>query len=234
MSLSLGIYDVFSYAVPGSLYLFLGTFIADRLHWISAGRLEHGPTVLVVGGIVVASYLLGFFTYPLAAVIDRLLPYRRGSAAARAEFLRNVPAASGRPYAQADLRLLLAAAEMQASDVSQEVIRMRAIGIMTRNCAIPLTLASVTALAGTAAGAGVLPSVVAALLCAAAAAAALWQARRFRHWANLKVLEICYWIPEIDRLVQGPLPAEEPRSVRRPRSRSGSAAPAARSVPPRR
>jgi hypothetical protein len=198
MSLSLGIYDVFSYAIPGSLYLALGAYIVGRLHLAEVTKLAHGPTVLVVGGIIVASYLLGFVTYPLASAIEGLLRFHKSSEDARGDFLLRCPAAQDRPYAQADMRLLQAAAEVLGPDVSQEILRLRAVGIMTRNCAIPLLLTCITAAVSAIAGTRISLSLVVAFLCAAAAAAAVWQARRFRHWSHLKTLEICYWIPEID------------------------------------
>jgi hypothetical protein len=216
MSLSLGFYDVFSYAVPGSLYLALGAYIAGRLQLLDVARLAHAPTFLLVSGIVVASYLLGFVTYPLASATERLLRHRKSSDDARTEFLKRCPAAQGRPYVQADLGLLQAASEVLIPDASPEILRLRAVGIMTRNCAIPLLLASITAAITAGNGTRVPLSLVIAVLSAAAAAAAIWHARRFSHWANLKILETCYWIPEVDeRLAASPTPAK--RNSARPR-----------------
>jgi hypothetical protein len=60
MSISLGLFDLFTYIVPGSLYLALVAYVADRLGWIGIGQFKDVPSLVLFGGIVIASYLLGF------------------------------------------------------------------------------------------------------------------------------------------------------------------------------
>ena len=226
VNLSLGVFDIFAYAVPGSLYLALGAYIAGRLEWIDVGQLLHVPTVILAGGIIVLSYLLGFVTYPLASSMDRALRLRKHSNDARTDFLARVPSAQNRPYVHSDMALLKGAVEVFEMAAGQEISRLRAVGIMTRNCSIPLIAACVVSIAT--AGDGIRPAVsaICALVFASAAAAAIWQARRFRHWSNLKTLEICYWIAEIDEMVK---PGHAPKRRAGGRSRPSSHSP---SVPP--
>ena len=56
MNITLGVYDLFAYAVPGSLYLALLGYIAERLRWVDPSRILHANTVLVViAGLILSS-----------------------------------------------------------------------------------------------------------------------------------------------------------------------------------
>jgi predicted benzoate:H+ symporter BenE len=58
MSLTLSIYDLFAYAIPGSLYLALLAYLGDRLGWVSLeGATSLSTTILLIGAVL-ASYLL--------------------------------------------------------------------------------------------------------------------------------------------------------------------------------
>lgn len=120
MSISLSLFDVFTYMVPGSLYLSLILYLTDRLGWVDISHLKSTPSLILVGGILVASYVLGHVAEPLAGALDRRLRnwkaiYNRDS---RAEFIRRTPNAAHRAYVQADLMLLLAAAEANEKDAA--------------------------------------------------------------------------------------------------------------------
>lgn len=201
MSLSLGVWDVFAYVVPGSLYLAFAAFVAARLGWVAIGPVLHAPTIVLAGGIAVSSYVLGLATYPLGAVADRWLPGRPRAAQARAEFARRTPAARDRAFLQADMALLRAAVEIHEKDSSLEIARLGAIRIMIRNCAVPLAATSLACACTAIAGGDRVLAATASLTTAAVATAAIWQARRFRHWWYMKTLETCYWIPAIDQAI---------------------------------
>jgi hypothetical protein len=80
MSLALGIFDIFTYAIPGSLYLLLGAYVASRLGWVNLGDLGTSPSVILVAAIIIASYLAGHLTYALGTAVDprQPRPRRRG------------------------------------------------------------------------------------------------------------------------------------------------------------
>ena len=65
MSITLGVYDVFGYAAPGSLYLALLAYVGSRLGWFDPMQLLRANTALTVIGAALASYLLGHMTYVL-------------------------------------------------------------------------------------------------------------------------------------------------------------------------
>lgn len=230
MSLSLGVWDVFAYAVPGSLYLAFGAFVAARLGWVAIGPVLHAPTVVLVGGIAVSSYVLGLVTYPLGAILDRRLPGRPRAAQARAEFAHRTPAARDRAFLQTDMALLRAAVEIYEKDSSLEIARLGAIRIMIRNCAVPLAAASLACACAAIAGGNRVLSATASLATAAAATAAIWQARRFRHWWYMKTLETCYWIPAIDQAIMDTSKPAIPRQQRPATKKSQTPAPAPRAT----
>jgi hypothetical protein len=136
-SLSLGVFDVFAYAVPGSLYPALGTYISGVIGWADVSRLVSLPTVLLAGGIFVASYLLGFVTYPVASGLDRVLPLRSRSADARRSFAARTPAAAGRPFLAAGMALLRRRLRCGRTTPFKEIARLRAVAIMIRTALFP-------------------------------------------------------------------------------------------------
>lgn len=204
MSLSVGIFDIFTYAIPGSLYLVLGGYVAERLGWFHVAALGDVPVVLLIGGIVVASYVLGQLTYVVGTGVDRLVPFwQRGWSEARKEFLARIPSARGRHYVGVHGTVLTAAVEAYDREAAQEIHRLRAVGLMVRNCCVPLAAGAVTAAVEAFAGHRVGAAVVCAVLLAGAAVSALQQNGRLRHWAALRTLEVCYWIPGIDEALGG-------------------------------
>ena len=83
-----------------------------------------------------------------------------------------------------------------------EISRVRATGLMLRNCSVPFLLASAAAIVKTATGHDAPVSVIAAIHFAAAAFSVLRSGKRLQNWANVKTLQICYWIPEVDALLR--------------------------------
>ena len=216
MSLSLGLFEVFTYMVPGSLYLSVLLFIARSVRLVSLGSLKDVPSVVVLAGVLIASYLLGSAAEPMAEVLNRALRFgtTKQEAAVRRAFAADVPSAAGRPFVQADIYLLLAAAEIHAKDAALEISRLRALGLMLRNCSVPFLAASAVALAEAATRHHIAVSVICAVLFAAATLSVLRSGRRLRTWATAKTLQICYWIPEIDEVVRQGGTVPPPRQPR--------------------
>ncbi|MFE0173260.1 hypothetical protein ACFWZ2_13145 [Streptomyces sp. NPDC059002] len=199
MPFAFGIFDVFTYAIPGGLQLSLVAYVLARLDVADLSGLTSGPAALVVIGAVGASYGLGHVTYPLSVVMEKLFPrWHRGGQAAREEFMARVPQARERPFVRADLPLLLAAAEQHNKETAGEVLRLRGLSLMLRNIALTLLLVMLTALAELVPADRPLLAGVCAALSAAGAVGAVREGRRMQHWARLKTLELCFWIPDID------------------------------------
>ncbi|MGV9298494.1 hypothetical protein [Amycolatopsis sp. NPDC003676] len=207
MTFAVGIFDLFSFAVPGAVQLSLLVYVLDRLGVLHVAALATAPSVLLVAGAVVASYLLGHLFHPLAAQLDRLRP-RPDAEEARQAFVARVPQARDRAYVRADPALLVAAVELHEKDTGGEIVRMRAQSVMLRNIAFAFTLAAVVALVQTATGPHRVVAAGAAALSLVGAVGALGSARKVWHMSRLKTLEICYWIPDIDETFAAETPAE--------------------------
>jgi len=108
LSLSLGLFDVFTYMAPGSLYLSVLLFVTSRSHLVNLGSLKDMPSIVLLAGVQIASYLLGWAAEPMANVLIRTMHARAASnqAAARQGFASMVPSTAGRPFVHADIYLL--------------------------------------------------------------------------------------------------------------------------------
>ncbi|GAA1021025.1 MULTISPECIES: hypothetical protein [Amycolatopsis] len=197
MTFAVGIFDLFSFAVPGAVQLSLLVYVLDRLGVVHVAALTSAPGALLVAGAVVASYLLGHLFHPLAAQLNRFRP-RRDAEEARQEFIAGVPQARDRAYVRANPALLVAAAELHDKDAAGEIVRMRAQSVMLRNIAFAFTMATVVALVQTATGPHRVIAAGAAALSLLGAVGALGSGRKVWHMSRIKTLEICYWIPDID------------------------------------
>ncbi|QFG20711.1 hypothetical protein [Actinomadura sp. WMMB 499] len=212
MRVSVGVFDLFAYAIPGALYLAFGIYVGVRLDWLQISHLDDPPTIILVGGVIVASYLLGQVTYFLGSLLNFAMPWAGAWTDARNEFARRVPQADGRPYLDAHPTVLQAVIEMRDRETAQEIARFRAVGLMIRNCAFPLFFGAIAGVVEAVAGGSRPAAISCAVLLAAATASALAQSAKLRRWADLKTLETCYWLPGVDAAFAPPEPT--PRRAR--------------------
>ncbi|WP_020674039.1 hypothetical protein [Amycolatopsis nigrescens] len=203
MTFAVGLFDLFTYTIPGALHLSVFAYLAGRLHWIDLGAVGRGPVVLLVIGIVLVSYLLGYLAYPLGAWAERLLPRRR-QRDLRQEFLRRNPAARDRAFVKADTFLLYSALLLHDKDVALEVTRMRSSGLMLRNSSPPMVFGFVASAVELFTGRNPVFAAGCLVLFAVAVPGLITQGRKHAHWANLKTLELCFWVPDIDDKVTAP------------------------------
>ncbi|HWM02637.1 MAG TPA: hypothetical protein VNP92_09915 [Actinophytocola sp.] len=201
MTIPVGIFDLFAYSVPGSLYLALVSYLALRTGLVEPTALTGVNGVLLVVAAVLLSYLFGFLAYPLGELAHRLLPELRRRDP-RADFLRRNPAARDREFVRADPHLLLAALQLHDHEVAADITRLRASGLMLRNSAAPVSLAAVVAAVEVFTG----PHPVLAAGCAVAllgvAPTLVAQGRKFGRWADIKTLELAFWLPDVDARVR--------------------------------
>lgn len=223
MNITLGVYDLFTYAAPGSLYLTLMIYVADRLSWVDPLRLLQSNTaVLIISGTIL-SYLLGHITYYLGYKLGRAYGHNKNLDDAVHEFVKRVPTAKGRPFLQTDGALLQAAVELHDLGAAAEIGRLRAVGIGLRNSAPAFVLGAIVELADALTGAHPIVAVCCIAIFLLAAIGCLRQSAILRHWANMKTFELTYWIPDIDRgLNQSGSLTKRPA---RPRTTSASQSP---------
>ncbi|MFG3604539.1 hypothetical protein [Micromonospora chersina] len=223
MNISVGIYDLFAYAIPGSLYLSLLIYISDRQGWLDAEELAGLPTPLLIATALVLSYVLGHLTYPIASVLDRIPRGRvdAAMAAVRRAFVERAPGERAEALSRTDLFLIQAGAEIHHPEAVAEVNRLRAMGLMVRNCAAAMLVASPVAASEALLGSHPGFAVATALLLVALGVAGIQRGQRLRGWAAAKTLELCYWMTDADLPI--PAPASPGTSRDRPQ-KAGAAA----------
>jgi hypothetical protein len=196
VTFALGVFDLFTYLVPGSLYLALGGYLTVRLGWVDPAVFASPGLALVVAALLLG-YLLGYLAYPVGELANKLVPRQRRRNPIE-EFRRRVPSAANRDYLTADRFLLLAGVQLHDRDAAADVNRTRATGLMLRNSAPPVLLGGVVALVTVVVGPNRLFAACCAVLLAAAAPALVAQARRLAHMASMKTLELSFWLPDVD------------------------------------
>jgi hypothetical protein len=213
----LGVFDVFTYTIPGSLYLALIAFLGEKLSWINIGDFKSVPTLVLVGALLIGSYLLGYSANPVAELLDRSLRWWK-AVYIRLHDRKNLeaqgPDPKSRAYATANKYLLQALAETKERDVALEISRYRATGLMLRNCAPPFLVACVVSVVEAENGNHRVGAILCALFFGGAVLSCIGQGKLLRVWADAKIMQICYWIPDIDDMIAFPgTPTESPGSV---------------------
>ncbi|WP_405476425.1 hypothetical protein [Streptomyces sp. NBC_00009] len=199
MTLAVGIFDLFTYGIPGALHLSLITYILARWNIVDLGDLTTAPSAVQVVACAVASYLLGHLAYPLSALLDKVAPrWNRNVERARLEFLARVPEAQSRAFVHTDISLLLAAVELHDKEVASEITRLRGLALMLRNSALALAFALLVAVIEVIVSSNRVLAGGCAGVLLASCIAAVREGRLVQHFDRLKTLEICFWIPDID------------------------------------
>ncbi|MEV6906626.1 hypothetical protein [Amycolatopsis sp. NPDC051071] len=197
MNFAIGVFDLFAYTIPGALYMAFFGYLGAKLHVLTAASVGGVPTVVLVVVIVVLSFLLGYLAYPLGEALERVVPRRRRRNAAE-EFVRRMPSAKDRLYLKESPHLLLGAIQLHDKDIAVDVSRLRASGLMVRNCAPPLLFGAIAAIVEIFAGRHPFIAAGMAALLLLASLTLVSQGRKLALWAGMKTFELCFWLPEID------------------------------------
>lgn len=205
MSVSVGIYELLGYTVPGSLYLALVAYLASRLDWPGVDQLASVDTTLVVLGVILLAYLLGMLFNPVGQfVYHRLRPQHvpvRERAAA--QFCDQNPTLADRSFLELDHFTLLAGLRQHAPDTAATVDRFRATAHMLRSSCVAFVLASVVAVIEAVVGSDPGRAAVSAMVLAGAGAAAMLRAGTISAWAFTSALQGAVWLPEPDPVPPG-------------------------------
>ena len=200
MAIILGVFDLLAYVVPGSLYLGTFAYVSHRAGWIDVPSVLGVPSLLLLIGLAIATFLVGQAAHPLGSLIDRSNPF--GSTglprAAKEEFLRRNASAASRGFLELDPHTLLAALEADDSEAAAEVSRLRATGLMLSRSVPALVLGAVIALVEVFAGDLPLFAGLSGLGFALVAAGCLYQSAAFRKWAVIRTYELSYWNDAMD------------------------------------
>lgn len=194
MVFTVSIYDLFTYATPGSLQLAFFAYLMERLNLVDLSVVRSWPGLLVVAGVAIGSYLLGHVTYVLAGAVERLNPFRSYSRWAPWEVVSSRLPEGGPALPRVDYHLLLAANELHDMDVSAEIRRLRAVGLTLRNSNVPLVFAFIAACVELAVGSNRLGALICVVALPIVVISLRQQSEVFRRWAAVKTYEINYWI----------------------------------------
>jgi hypothetical protein len=208
MNLSLGIYDIFANAIPGSLYLIAGLYTAVRVGWIGEGVVDRLDSTTGFIGVVIAAYLLGQVLGPILRQTVERVPWGRPAPdQGRHNFVDRNPALAQRRFIDVDPFTLLAGLRQVSPEAAIEVDRARAAGLMLRAASPAFLLGAAIAIVEAVATRR-LAALVAAAALLVAAALALREGRKFARWALTHTLECAAWMPELDHGRAGPPPRD--------------------------
>ena len=76
MTLTLGIFELFTYAIPGGMQLTILIYLAVRFNVVDIAHVANAPGVLLLVVAAIASYLLGHLTYLAGLLVDRITPFK--------------------------------------------------------------------------------------------------------------------------------------------------------------
>lgn len=198
MTLAIGFFDAFAYAVPGSCYLGLLLFLASRSFEfdLAAEYDTFGSASLIAAAV--ASYLLGHLGFALARALEHLLRFVPLEQRAKEEFLKVYPGADARPFFQLPYAILRAGIEVHAPEANVTAERLLAGALMIRSLLPFLVGVALTGLVE----AGVNSDRWIWLGLATSALGLAWVAvkrsQEMFTWAHARCLETAYWLPQID------------------------------------
>lgn len=198
MSFSLGVFDVFTYAATGSLYVACLAYVLDRLALVDLGQVQTANTTVLLLGVLLLAYLLGHMFYVVGELIDRIVPGQQDHRLrAGARLGERVPGERSKVIAKMDPHLLLAGIEIRAREAAQEVTRLRAVGLALRNCVPAWTIATAISVIEVFTSGRPIVAVVAAAFFLATTWMTVRRGRDLRAWAVMKTFELAYWMPEL-------------------------------------
>jgi hypothetical protein len=208
MNLSLGIFDLFATAIPGSLYLLAGLYVSVQAGWVEPEDLGGVDTTFALAGSVVGSYLLGQVFAPILRQVLEMVPlWRQGPEAARRDFTGRNPEIGQRRFVEVDPFTLLAGLRQHSGEAASEVDRARAIGIMLRSSSPAFFVGAVIAAVQAVCHDHYLAGSAAALVLLGMSALSLREGRKFSHWALIHTYECAAWIPGVDEVGSGSRPS---------------------------
>ena len=200
MAIILGIFDLLSYAIPGSLYLSAFAYISHRAGWIDIAGVLQLPSVVLLIGVAIATFLIGQAVHPLGSLIDRINPFGAAdlSDEAREALLRRNPAAGTRRFLQLDPFTVLAALEVDAGEAAADVARLRSVGQMLSRSVPAFLLGAAIALVEIFTGRFALFAGLTGLVLVLVGAGCLRQSATFRRWAIIRTYELAFWSEGMD------------------------------------
>jgi hypothetical protein len=193
MTFTLGIFELFTYAIPGGMQLIVLIYVAARLKIVDMTQIAEVPGAFQLILAITASYLLGHLTYLVGLLVDRVTTFKYRSDALDAWEAVSAKAGDSSGVPKMNVMLLLARIQLTHREAAAEISRFRASGLMLRNATVPTACALLIALVEVITG----PMSLFATVCAALFALMIFGFAKFgaqmRYWANTKTFEFAYW-----------------------------------------
>jgi hypothetical protein len=198
MNLTVGIYDVASYTIPGSLYVSAAAALSWRLGWWRSNVTS--PSLLVISVFVLTSYVVGHLVYgPTKWFLGRLAVICSWkSSEPSSYFTSKNPGLVAEAFVEVNPYLLGEGIRIAHPHCAHEIDRLRAISTMLRNSAPPYAISGLGALLCIIFGSPrALPTALLALVLLVASVLALFASRRVERWANTMTYQYVVWLPDI-------------------------------------
>ncbi|NUT18754.1 MAG: hypothetical protein HOV77_06180 [Hamadaea sp.] len=195
MTFALGIFELFTYAIPGAMQLAVLLYLAVRLDLVDWSQITSASGVLQLAAVLIASYLLGHTTYVVSGLVDRVTTFGfRKDASDAWEKVAGAAQRAGAPAVpRMDVMLLLARIQLSHLDAAAEISRFRATGLMLRSAVVPMAAATTVAMVESIAGPRHLLAMTCTVLSAFIAIGFAWYGQKMRFWANTKTFEFACW-----------------------------------------
>jgi hypothetical protein len=168
--------------------------LAARLGLVDLAGVFALPGVILVVGIAVSSYLLGHLTFQASSIVDKFYHRAKDGSDAWRAVADDAAHIGDRQPSKAHPMLLLAGAELRDREVTIEIARFRATGLMLRGAVVPAFLGTLAALIEIIVGPNRWPAAASALLLGLATVGFARHGQQLRYWANTKTYQIAYWL----------------------------------------
>jgi hypothetical protein len=197
MPITFGIYDFFSYFVPGLLYLFvfneflrsIGLKFIDFALWFQSGQT---PSAIFLIPLVIVAYVVGHVFDPLTIKFFFGFIYRirdrRGSSSVSLELVRESYPTLKIKFEPRDWNILFTVLRQRNSSISQIIDKFQADSIMLRNIAFGMLLLSLIYLGDSISRNSPLP-LIGSAVCIVFCVFCIYRSRQFRIWFFTGIFE---------------------------------------------
>jgi len=141
MSLTIGIYDLFAYTIPGFLYLFVINEFFRLIGWnyLQLNRIRQGDSLILVTFAILCAYITGHLFDFFAQWFNRLLSSRKPPEVALTRIAERFPT-FGVKFGSRDWEVLLALLRQRAHEYSNVIETYGATSILHTNICFGLLL----------------------------------------------------------------------------------------------
>lgn len=196
MSFSFGVFDIYANIIPGSMYMSVMLYLADRYGRLDIEDLGEIDTTILILGFAIAAYLLGQVLGPAAGLLTSRIPlWKQTIEDARREFVERNEDLVNRRFVQADPHTLLAGIRHSSVESAATIDMLKAQGILLRNMSLGFFVGGTIAVLEVAFGSDHAFAATSMLILVSMSLLALRQGRRLTFWSWTATFEAAVWLP---------------------------------------